>query len=52
MLTALGLCLFIMVIQLLPEIRGLGPRAPSNKDVVMPMPMSPNQTMPASAITR
>jgi hypothetical protein len=52
MLTAIGLCLFIMVVQFMPEIRGLGSRMPTNSDVVNRMPMSPNNTMPASAITR
>lgn len=52
MLTAIGLCLFIMVIQLMPEIRGLGARSSMNADVGAPMPMSPGKTVPASAITR
>ena len=52
MLTAIGLCLFIMVIQLMPDIRGIGSRAPTNTDIGTRMPLSPNQTLPASAITR
>lgn len=52
MLTAIGLCLFIVVMQLIPDIRGLGSRAPTNTDIGTRMPMSPNQTVPASAIIR
>lgn len=52
MLTAIGLCLFIVVMQLMPDIRGIGSRAPTNTDIGIRMPMSPNQTVPASAIIR
>jgi len=52
MLTAIGLCLFIMVIQLMPDIRGFGSHALTNTDVGTRMLMSPSQTLPASAITR
>lgn len=52
MLTAIGLCLVIMVMQLMPDLRGIGSRASMNADSGTRMPMSPNQTLPASAITR
>ena len=52
MLTAIGLCVFIMVFQLVPELRGIGSRAPTNTDTVSRVPTSTNQTLPASAITR
>ena len=52
MLTAIGLCVFIMVIQLMPDIRGIGSHAPTNTDIGTRLPMSPNLTLPASAITR
>ena len=52
MLTAIGLCLFIVVTQLMPDLRGLGSRVSTNTDTVSRMPTSTNQTLPASAITR
>jgi hypothetical protein len=52
MITAIGLCLFIVVVQLMPDIRGLGSRALTNNDVGTRMPTGTNQTLPASAITR
>jgi hypothetical protein len=52
MLTAIGLCVFIMVIQLMPEFRGIGSRAPTNTDIGSRVPMDANKILPASAITR